>query len=151
MASKTLWVNFEKKQGLTYSINVPAEQPVFQVHRIQGGINFVANAEAMKTLSPQAYMLYMLLISRSIGRVWSLSDKSILKRTTLAQNDLTNALQELNKHGYWTPGKIDMEGNKFNVNTFHIWESPSLNPNRSISASDQLCELPAENETLSRT
>lgn len=145
MASKTLWVNREKKEGLTYSINVPAERPVFQVHRIKGGINFEANAEAMKTLSPKSYMLYMLLVSRSIARVWSLSAKSIVKRTTLSENDLENALQELTEHGYWTPGKIDMDGTKFGVNTFHIWESPTLNPNRSLQPSDQLCELPAEN------
>ena len=145
MAEKTLWVNHEKKNGLTYSINVPAEQPVFQVHRIQGGINFEANAEAMKTLSPKSYMLYMLLVSRSIARVWRLSAKNIAKRTTLSQNDLESALQELSEHGYWTPGQIDMNGTKFGVNTFHIWESPALNPHRSIQSSDQLCELPAEN------
>lgn len=128
MGSKTLWVNLEKKQLLSYSINVPEERPVFQVHLIKGGINFEANSDAMKTLSPKAYMLYMLLICRSPYRIWSLVPASITKRTTLSRDDLDAALQELADHGYWTAGKIDHRDHKFGCNSFHIWEHPSLNP-----------------------
>lgn len=126
MGDKTLWVNYDKN-GDFYSIYVPADRPVFQVHRIQGGINFEANSIAMQTLSPKAYMLYMILVSRPPYRIWALTPSSITKRTTLTKSDLDAALQELADHGYWTEGKINLNGKKFGCNSFHIWESPSLN------------------------
>lgn len=124
MGDKTLWVNLSKYGN--YSINIPAERPIFQVHRIQGGINFEANSIAMKKLSPKAYMLYMFLVSHSLKRIWTLSPGSIVKHTTLSENDLDAAIQELTDHGYWTTGKIDLNGQKFSCNSFHVWESPSM-------------------------
>lgn len=76
MGDKTLWGNYDKN-GDFYSIYVPADRPVFQVHRIQGGINFEANSIAMQTLSPKAYMLYMILVSRPPYRIWALTQSSI--------------------------------------------------------------------------
>ena len=125
MGRKTLWVNFGE-DGRTYSKPVPEGQAVFQVHRIKGGINFEANSAAIKTLSPKAYMLYMLLVTRSPVRVWTLSPSLIQNHSTLTSDDLHAALQELSDHGYWTAGKIDMDGYKFSRDSFHIWESPSL-------------------------
>ena len=126
MGRKTLWVNFGEN-GRTYSISVPEGQAVFQVHRIKGGINFEANAAAMKVLSPKSYMLYMLMICRSPGKVWTLSPSLIQKHSTLSSDDLEAALQELSDHGYWTAGNIDTDGYKFSCDSFHVWESPSLN------------------------
>lgn len=128
MGRKTLWVNFGEN-GRTYSISVPEGQAVFQVHRIKGGINFEANAAAMKVLSPKSYMLYMLMICRSPDKVWTLSPSFVQNHSTLSFDDLQAALQELSDQGYWTAGKIDTDGYKFSCNSFHVWESPSLNPN----------------------
>ena len=104
---------------------------MFQVHRIKSGINFEANAAAMKVLSPKSYMLYMLMICRSPGKVWTLSPSLIQKHSTLSSDDLESALQELSDHGYWTAGKIDTDGHQFSRNSFHVWEAPSLNPDAS--------------------
>jgi len=148
MAGKTLWVQFGKYG--TYSISVPADRPVFEVHRIQGGINFEANRNARKTLTPKAYMLYMHLISLSPHRTWALIPSGIVKNTTLSEADLNPLLQELSNCGYWTPGEIFEDPSKekirFSCNSFHIWEDPSLNPNPSLSTSSvPLSERPAEN------
>lgn len=130
MGRKTLWVNFGEN-GRTYPIPVDDEQAVFQVHRIKGGINFEANGIATKTLSPNAYMLYMLMICRSPGKVWTLSSSLVRNHSTLNSDDLESALQELSDHGYWTAGKIDTDGHQFSRNSFHVWEAPSLNPDAS--------------------
>lgn len=111
----------------TFRIEVPAEQPVFQVHRLNMGIDFKANAQAREALSPNAYMLYMFLVSGYPNRIWTLSSQRILKDTTLSEDEADTALQELSEQGYWTKGEISVEGQTYRSNAFHIWESPAMN------------------------
>ena len=81
----------------------------------------------MKALSPNAYMLYMLLVARYPNRVWTLSPALISKNTTLSSDEIEPALQELAENGYWTQGEISMAGHTYRSNSFHIWESPEMN------------------------
>lgn len=126
MGRKTLWIDYED-DCKRYSIDVPEECPVFQMHRFNTGIDFKANAQALKTLSPNAYMLYMLLVTRYPTRVWELSPLFLFKNTPLFPEAIAPALQELAEKGYWTSGEISMAGHTYRSNSFHIWESPEMN------------------------
>ena len=126
MGRKKLWIDYEE-DCKRYSIEVPEECPVFQVHRFNTGIDFKANAQARKTLSPNAYMLYMLLVARYPNRVWTLSPALISKNTTLSPDEIAPALQELIEQDYWTQGEISLTGRVYRSNSFHIWESPEMN------------------------
>ena len=149
MGRKTLWVNFGEN-GRTYSISVPEGQAVFQVHRIKGGINFEANAAAMKVLSPKSYMLYMLMICRSPGKVWTLSPSLIQKHSTLSSDDLEAALQELPITAIGQPEELT----RTDINSAAI---PSISGNLHrcskpyLLNSTPLFERPAENEVLNGT
>lgn len=126
MGRKTLWIDGHNG-GQHYAIDVPADQPVFQVHRHNMGIDFASNAQAMKSLSPNAYMLYMLLVTRYPNRVWELSPLFLFENTPLLPEAIVPALQELAEKGYWTQGEISMAGHTYRSNSFHIWESPEMN------------------------
>lgn len=126
MGRKTLWID-SQNGGQHYGIDVPADQPVFQVHRHNTGIDFASNAQAMKALSPNAYMLYMLLVTRYPNRVWELSPLFLFENTPLLPEAVVPALQELAEKGYWTQGEISMAGHTYRSNSFHIWESPEMN------------------------
>ena len=126
MGRKTLWID-SQNGGQHYGIDVPADQPVFQVHRHNMGIDFASNAQAMKSLSPNAYMLYMLLVARYPNRVWELSPLFLFENTPLLPEAIVPALQELAEKGYWTQGEISMAGHTYRSNSFHIWESPEMN------------------------
>lgn len=126
MGRKTLWIDGHNG-GQNYGIDVPADQPVFQVHRHNMGIDFASNAQAMKSFSPNAYMLYMLLVARYPNRVWTLSPALISKNTTLSPDEIAPALQELIEQDYWTQGEISLTGRVYRSNSFHIWESPEMN------------------------
>ena len=92
MGRKTLWIDGHNG-GQHYGIDVPADQPVFQVHRHNMGIDFASNAQAMKSLSPNAYMLYMLLVTRYPNRVWELSPLFLFENTPLLPEAIVPALQ----------------------------------------------------------
>ena len=126
MGRKKLWIDYEE-DCKRYSIEVPEEFPVFQVHRFNTGIDFKSNAQARKTLSPNAYMLYMLLVTRYPNRVWELSPLFLFENTPLLPEAIVPALQELAEKGYWTQGEISMAGHTCRSNSFHIWESPEMN------------------------
>lgn len=126
MGRKTLWVDYDY-DIIAYSIFVSEDTPVYQVHRVQSGIDFKSNKAAQTVLSPNAYMLFMYLILHSPSKIWALKPETIQKQTTLSAEDITPALQELAEHGYWTPGIIDLADRKFSNNSFHAWEDPSLN------------------------
>ena len=126
MGRKTLWIDGHNG-GQHYGIDVPADQPVFQVHRHNMGIDFASNAQAMKSLSPNAYMLYMLLVTRYPNRVWELSPLFLFENTPLLPEAIVPALQELAEKGYWTQREISMAGHTYRSNSFHIWESPEMN------------------------
>ena len=126
MGRKKLWIDYED-DCKRYSIEVPEECPVFQVHRFNTGIDFKANAQARKTLSPNAYMFYMLLVTRYPNRVWELSPLFLFENTPLLPEAVVPALQELAEKGYWTQGEISMAGHTYRSNSLHIWESPEMN------------------------
>ena len=126
MGRKTLWID-SQNGGQHYGIDVPADQPVLQVHRHNTGIDFASNAQAMKALSPNAYMLYMLLVTRYPNRVWELSPLFLFENTPLLPEAIVPALKELAEQGYWTQGEISMAGHTYRSNSFHIWESPEMN------------------------
>lgn len=126
MGSKTLWVDYTD-DWVSHSITVPEDQPLFKVHRLQSGIHFESSKDAMKTLSPKAYMMFMYLILHAPSKEWRLSPQRVVKQTSLSANDITPTLEELTAHGYWVPGDIRHNGNIFSSNTFHVWENPSMN------------------------
>ena len=126
MGRRTVWIDYED-DCKRYSIEVPEECPVFQVHRFNTGIDFKANAQARKTLSPNAYMLYMLLVTRYPNRVWELPPLFLFENTPLLPEAIVPALKELAEQGYWTQDEISMAGHTYRSNSFHIWESPEMN------------------------
>ena len=64
MRGKKIQINCDK-QGRSYAIVVAKNQKVIQIHRAKNGINFAANYEAMKILTPNAYVLLANLYSSS--------------------------------------------------------------------------------------
>ena len=120
---KTIEINNDS-QLRSYAIKVAANQKVVQIHRRAGSITFDANYKAMKALSPAGYMLYMYLLMHSNNRIWALSSEAVYNKTNLTKNTFPKAVDELIATGYLTEGDIDIGGNKFKKNAFHLWEDP---------------------------
>ena len=127
MNNKTIWVNFGD-YGNTYKITVKNSQKLIQPHRINKGIDFLANRYAIEMLSPHAYMLYMYLLLNSVNCAWALSEDQVAKNTQLTADDLEWTVQELIDKKYLTAGEIDVVGKHYKKNCYHLWEEPSLNP-----------------------
>lgn len=129
MRARTISV-YERATGKHYSIQVAKNQKVIQIHRVKSSINFAANYEAMKDLSANAYVLYMYLIMHSEGRVWALSKVDVEAKTPLKEKTYLKAVQELIEKKYLTAGEIYLgEGEKkWTEEAYHMWETPSLNP-----------------------
>ena len=117
--------------GLNFSLKLDPDQALIQTHRVLSGINFEANNEALKNLSAEAFVLYMYLVKHSPKSLWRLAEKDILKKTSLTADNLQSAFNELVEKHYLTPGEVG-EGITYNqlhtYNSYHLWETPSLNP-----------------------
>lgn len=128
MRGKKIQINCDK-QGRSYAIVVAKNQKVIQIHRAKNGISFAANYEAMKILTPNAYVLFMYLLMHENNRVWALSSKDVYEKTTLTEKTYPKAVQELINKGYLTAGEIDLgSGTKYKEDAYHLWESPDLAP-----------------------
>lgn len=120
---KTIEINNDS-QLRSYAIKVAANQKVIQIHRKSGSITFASNYKAMKALSSNAYVLYMYLLMHSNNRIWALSSEDVYDKTNLTKNTFPKAVEELIATGYLVKGEIDIGGNKFKNNAFHLWEDP---------------------------
>jgi len=125
MANRTLYATLEYPWQFC-SINVKDGQRTYQVHRVGGGINFKANRNAIKDLTPQAYMLYMLLVMDAANREWLLDEDEVASSTSLTKSDIDKAVQELIEKKYLIPGAICLGGITHKKNTFHLWEDPTV-------------------------
>lgn len=123
---KTIEINNDS-QLRSYAIKVAANQKVIQIHRKAGSITFASNYKAMKKLSSNAYVLYMYLLMHSNNRIWALSSEAVYDKTNLTKNTFPKAVEELIVTGYLVEGEIDIGGNKFKNNAFHLWEDPEEN------------------------
>lgn len=110
-----------------YSITVKPNQKVIQIHRVKNGINFEANYEAMKTLSSNAYVLYMYLLMHKDNRVWALSSKDVYTKTPLTEETFPTAVDELIDKKYLVKGEINICGDtKYKKDAYHLLEKPDL-------------------------
>lgn len=114
--------------GTTYTIRRTNNQKLFQIHRDKG-INFEHNYTALKTLSQNAYTLYMYMIMHNPERIWALSSKDVFECTPLKKKTYIAAIRELQNKNYLTPGPIKLSENCiYENNTYHIWESAKMTP-----------------------
>lgn len=93
--------------------------------RINTGIDFRANREALKQMTPNAYVLYMALITRPVHKIWIMSKLKLTSETALTSETLAAAFDELVQLGYLTPSN-----SKEFSHLYNLWESPALNPER---------------------
>lgn len=113
-------------QGKSFAIKLAAGQRVYQVHREKESINFDMNKYVLSYLSANAYILYMYMITNAQNRPWSLSSKHINDMTPLSKNTYPNAFNELVEKGFLTEGIIDIGGQVFKKDAYHLWEYPEL-------------------------
>ena len=109
-----------------YTIELENGQRTFEVHRVQKGIDFKANRQAMKELSPQAYMLYMYMVLNSPNREWRLAEDKLAAETKLDMDALETTIDELLDKQYLTQGTIYSGGGVHTKHTYHVWETPEL-------------------------
>ena len=109
-----------------YTIELENGQRTFEVHRVQKGIDFKANRQAMKELSPQAYMLYMYMVLNSPNREWRLAEDKLAAETKLDMDALETTIDELLDKQYLTQGTIYSGGGVHTKHAYHVWETPEL-------------------------
>jgi len=113
-----------------YTIELENGQRTFEVHRVQKGIDFKANRQAMKELSPQAYMLYMYMVLNSPNKEWRLTEDKLAAETKLDMNVFETTIDELLAKQYLTQGTIYSGGGVHTKHAYHIWETPEFQPGR---------------------
>lgn len=124
--NRTISVNITN-YGNKFKIVVAKNQKVIQIHRIKNSINFVANQNAMKILTANAYVLYMYLLMHENHRIWALSSKDVFNKTPLTEKTYPKAVVELILKGYLTVGIIDIGGGEvYKEEAYHLWESPDM-------------------------
>jgi hypothetical protein len=97
-----------------------------QVHRKNTHWDYQAIGTAQAKLSLTGFQLYHYL-ERQLPQVpWCIWPTTVQRDTALTEFTLPSAVLELQKLGYLTPGKIEMNGNTYEENVFHFWETPSL-------------------------
>lgn len=133
-------INVKDHNNKDYFVRVANNQKVIQIHR-EKGINFDSNYEAIKTLSTNAYVLYMYMLMHSSNRIWALSSQEVFDNTPLKKRTYMNAMKELQDAKYLTPGVIDLNnGEVYDTNTYHLWENPKMyDPASSSWALNQQC------------
>ena len=121
------WESFrveEDTHGRYYSVWYNSRwDKAFRVKRINAGIDFKANKEARKCMTPDTYLLYMSLITLPMENKWLLSKLNLLENTTLTEASILEGLQELTDLGYLT---LDDKRSA----SMSLWESPRLKPNQ---------------------
>lgn len=110
------------------NIELYENQKLVLSHRKHAGIDFPSTNSAMFMLSPKSYMLYMFLLTRSGRTPWILSSHDVARSTTLEENDLDGALQELRNKNFLAPGEISFNGHTYQEHCYHLWENPFANP-----------------------
>lgn len=123
-AYKTLQIKSDNDS--VYLVNLYKHQKIVQIHRVKGGINFQANAKAMKRLKPHTYVIYMYLMLHDNSRVWALSSKDAISKTQMSINPYNAAIKELIEKKYLIPGEIQTLNGKFSENVYHLFEDPDL-------------------------
>ena len=113
-----------------HTIKLENGQRTFEVHRVQKGIDFKANRQAMKELSPQAYMLYMYMVLNTPNREWRLAEDKLAAETKLDMDALETTIDELLAKQYLTQGTIYSGGGVHTKHAYHIWETPEFQPAR---------------------
>lgn len=111
-----------------YTIELENGQRTFEVHRVQKGIDFKANRQAMKELSPQAYMMYMYMVLNSPNKEWRFAEDKLSDETKLDMDALETTIHELLDKQYLTQGTIYSGGGIHKKHAYHIWETPELLP-----------------------
>lgn len=107
-------------------IRLSYDQKLIQIHKVREGVNFVANQQAMKTLSANGYLLYMYLLLHNDKRIWALSSKDVFNKTALTVNTYPKAVKELIEKGYLVSGVIDTGIDIISRNAYHFYEQPSV-------------------------
>ncbi len=107
-----------------YTIMVSTNQRIIQINRagVSNDINFVANANARKELSANAYLLYMHLLCRNENRIWAVSSSEIFENTSLTHNTYYNAWNELVEKGYIMTGTLNVGDQELSLSILN--ESP---------------------------
>lgn len=127
---RAIWRNYDRNDR-TFRMEAAPDCPVYQVHRMQGGISFCENAGALATLSGNAYKLYMHMIMKAENLIWFRNEKQMMKGTLLSTEEQQAAWDELLMTGYLTPGVVSAGGKTYKTHAFHLWESPRMsNPSR---------------------
>lgn len=124
-----------------YTIKLEKNQKLVMIHKYSDGVNFKANDEAQESLSMAAYSLYMYLIKHSNERLWALSCVDVVNKKLFGRSTYHAAVNELIEKKYLATGCIDIGTEYIAENSYHFYESPSLNPkcdNRRIAASNEI-------------
>ena len=99
---------------------------VVEIHRAKSGWDYKAVQSAMAYLTVTAFQLYVYLEGGIPGVPWTVWPSKVEKATQLNEYTLLGAVLELKKKGFLTPGKIEWDGQMYETNVFHFWESPEL-------------------------
>lgn len=83
-----------------YNIKLSPNQKVVETRKGKFVVDMIANAEAAKVLSVEAYALYMYFMRNINGYVEAVSVKNIISATTLSKYAFYNAMKELIEKGY---------------------------------------------------
>ena len=119
-------ITFKDPYNNTYPVRITNNQKMIYIHRSKG-IDFLFNRKAIKNLSSDAYVLYSYLLLNQPERIWALSSQHVYSSTPLKKRTYTKAVQELLEKGYLTAAEFtDQDNNKYQENTYHFWEDPSL-------------------------
>ena len=119
---KTLWIHLSN--GQDYPIKLAKNQKIIQIHKVNIGINYSANMKALNKLSANAFVLYMYLLDHDEMRLWALSSKDVINKTSLSKNTYPNAVNELIEKGFLEEKSIDIGQEQYSENTYHFWEDP---------------------------
>lgn len=130
---RAIWRNYDCNDR-TFRMEAAPDCPVYQVHRMKGGISFCENAGALSTLSGNAYKLYMHMIMKAENQIWFRNEKQIRNGTLLSAEEQQAAWDELLTTGYLTPGVVSVRDKTYKTHAFHLWETPRMSPTYSITA-----------------
>lgn len=105
-----------------YTILLATNQKLIRINKLQNGINFKANYEALSNLTPNAYKLYMYLLMHDDDRIWALSSKDVYERVKLTSKTYPNAVKELIEKKYLVKCDIDVGSEVITENAYNFYE-----------------------------
>lgn len=125
MIGKKVVINHPRYKG-QYMMIVAKNQKVVRINKVQGGINYEANQQALRILSVNGYQLYMYLAMHKENWLWALSGADVRANTALTVTTYPAAVHELIEKGYLVPTTIDIGTQILTEDTYDFFESISL-------------------------